>query len=375
MKAIFLLSFLVLQLRVSAQELLANGSFEDVNVCTEFIKECAPEAWISSSLINNYYFEDYRHAPDGTHFCAVIVGNTYEARKGYHSFLYTRLLCRLRKGNRYRVQFKAWSKHPAFDSLGIYFSPGDFLFEKRAYTQIAPAWVLRDSTGALASPDKWTTCSFGYTATGDENQLVLGSFRRQPFRFTGPDDPSGNFCLYVDMVSMQSLDPRELMCKSADSMKTAVYNENDRHNLLEKKRAFYKNAPPPLVKAPPTIEQHIDTLLIPDILFATGSAKLNPNSHTVLDSFCTAIAVTAGLCDSLVINGHTDSVGTLQYNYRLSADRANAVEKYLRMRSEGNLPPVYVRYHAFLHPVTTNSTPEGRTRNRRVELLLYRHEE
>jgi len=241
------------------------------------------------------------------------------------------------------------------------------------YTQITPALLVRDSANELSSSDAWRNCSFEYTATGEENDIVLGSFKRQPFRLAGPGDPAGSFYLYVDMVSMQPLDPHELICKSADSMKTVIYNENERHNLLEKRRSYYRNAPPPLVKAPPTIEQHIDTLLIPDILFATNSAKLNPNSHALLDSFCTAIA--ARMSDSLVINGHTDSVGTLQYNYRLSADRANAVEKYMRDRNAGGLPKIYVRYHAFLHPVANNSTPEGRTRNRRVELFLYRHED
>jgi len=76
-----------------------------------------------------------------------------------------------------------------------------------------------------------------------------------------------------------------------------------------------------------------------------------------------------------VINGHTDSVGSLRYNYKLSADRANAVEKYIRMQNRGGLPRIYVRYHAYLQPVAANNTPEGRTRNRRVELFLYRHEE
>jgi outer membrane protein OmpA-like peptidoglycan-associated protein len=155
-------------------------------------------------------------------------------------------------------------------------------------------------------------------------------------------------------------------------MKTALYNENERHAQLEKKRAIYRNAPPPVFRPAPTIEQHIDTLLIPDILFATGSAKLTPGSHQVLDSFCRALA--ARPSDSLVIEGHTDSVGSLQYNYRLSADRANAVEKYIRERGMGGWPKIFVRYHAYLRPLVSNATPEGRMRNRRVELFLYRHD-
>ena len=375
MKIIFLSCLLLLRLAAGAQELLANGGFEDENICTEFIKNCAPEAWISTSQIYVYYFEGARQAYEGVHFSGVIIDNAWPRRKGEHSFLCSRLLCSLRKGHQYRVSFYIWSKHHAFDSLGVYFSAGSFLYEKRSYKQIVPQLLVHDSAGLLGGNAPWRPLYFDYTATGEENYIALGSFKKHPFRpgQTGePDDPDKNYFLYIDNVSMQPLDPHELLCKSADSMKTAVYNENERHNLLEKKRAYYRNEPPRVFRAPPTIEQHIDTLLIPDILFTTGSAKLTPGSHQVLDSFCTALA--ARVSDSLVIEGHTDSVGSLQYNFRLSADRANAVEKYIRERSGGGLPKIFVRYHAYLRPLVSNASPEGRMRNRRVELFLYRHD-
>ena len=44
-----------------AQNLLMNEGFEEENICTEFIKNCAPEGWISTSLTSNYYFDDVKH--------------------------------------------------------------------------------------------------------------------------------------------------------------------------------------------------------------------------------------------------------------------------------------------------------------------------
>ncbi|MBS1566465.1 MAG: OmpA family protein, partial [Bacteroidetes bacterium] len=301
-----------------------------------------------------------------------VVGNKNPGQKGLHSLLYTRLLCGLRKGHHYRLTFRAWSSRPVFDSLGVYFSTGDFLYEQRPYWKLTPALLVRDEKGSLASENIWQAFDLDYTATGEETDIAIGSFKRQPFSLTGEGDKSGNFFLYIDKISLQVTDPHELLCKSADSMRTVLYNVNERHDMLEKRKKYYKNTST-VMKPPATIEQHIDTLVIPDILFATGKATLNPASHAVLDSFCTAIAAARGL-DSLVIGGHTDSVGSLQYNYRLSADRANAVEKYMRMLDKGGIPKVYVRYYAFLQPVAPNNTPEGRTRNRRVEILLYRHD-
>ncbi|MBS1567552.1 MAG: hypothetical protein JST39_24420, partial [Bacteroidetes bacterium] len=50
MKNIALFLFLLLSVRGFSQELLANGSFEDKNMCTEYNKDCAPEAWLCNWL-------------------------------------------------------------------------------------------------------------------------------------------------------------------------------------------------------------------------------------------------------------------------------------------------------------------------------------
>jgi OmpA-OmpF porin, OOP family len=69
----------------------------------------------------------------------------------------------------------------------------------------------------------------------------------------------------------------------------------------------------------------------------------------------------------LEIEGHTDNTGTKAYNQVLSKKRAKAVLEYLvgkgidngRLTSKG---------YEFSRPAASNETPEGRTKNRRVEL-------
>jgi outer membrane protein OmpA-like peptidoglycan-associated protein len=103
------------------------------------------------------------------------------------------------------------------------------------------------------------------------------------------------------------------------------------------------------------------------ILFDTDSASIKPESAPVLVEIATLLQSRPDL-DILVV-GHTDNQGTHEYNIGLSSRRANSVERYLsehhginaeRMRSEGV---------GFLAPVSTNDTPEGRAKNRRVELV------
>jgi outer membrane protein OmpA-like peptidoglycan-associated protein len=67
------------------------------------------------------------------------------------------------------------------------------------------------------------------------------------------------------------------------------------------------------------------------------------------------------------IAGHTDNIGSIAYNQRLSERRAKAVYNYLTTKgiNQTHLTP---RGHGELKPIATNSTPEGRRLNRRAEM-------
>src|SRR5689334_3166471 len=113
---------------LSAQNLLMNPGFEDENICLEYQKNCAPEGWISTSLYADYYFDDSLHAYKGRHFAGLIIAN--KERPALRNFLRTRLLCGLRKGAQYMLTFHLRSTHRNFDSVGVYFSAADLLYQK-----------------------------------------------------------------------------------------------------------------------------------------------------------------------------------------------------------------------------------------------------
>jgi outer membrane protein OmpA-like peptidoglycan-associated protein len=103
------------------------------------------------------------------------------------------------------------------------------------------------------------------------------------------------------------------------------------------------------------------------ILFDTGSDRLRPESTPTLKEIGEMLRQHAGL--RLRIEGHTDNVGSAEANQVLSGRRAAAVRQYLlttygvdaaRLEAVGVGPA---------RPVAPNSTPEGRQRNRRVELV------
>jgi outer membrane protein OmpA-like peptidoglycan-associated protein len=93
----------------------------------------------------------------------------------------------------------------------------------------------------------------------------------------------------------------------------------------------------------------------------------------LLDSFANKIATYN--VDSMVVEGHTDSVGKLVYNENLSKNRAMSVKTYLADKVAGLNEKSVTHGFAYLRPVASNSTPKGRQMNRRVEIILYREEE
>jgi outer membrane protein OmpA-like peptidoglycan-associated protein len=107
-------------------------------------------------------------------------------------------------------------------------------------------------------------------------------------------------------------------------------------------------------------------LQLSGIYFNTGSASLLPESEPALRRI--AQVVSQSKAPVLEIQGHTDSIGTAQFNQALSQQRAGAVRRALV--SQFGIPPGKLTSRGFgsTRPVDTNDTVVGRAHNRRVEL-------
>jgi outer membrane protein OmpA-like peptidoglycan-associated protein len=100
------------------------------------------------------------------------------------------------------------------------------------------------------------------------------------------------------------------------------------------------------------------------ILFDFDSSKIKPQSIPILDEVAKYLGQEPST--NLAIEGHTDSVGTKEYNLKLSMRRANAVRVYLLKK--GSVQPARLKASGFgfSKPVATNKTAAGRAQNRRV---------
>src|SRR4029077_8704483 len=104
-----------------------------------------------------------------------------------------------------------------------------------------------------------------------------------------------------------------------------------------------------------------------DVLFKTGSFELLPGARERLAKVSGIVLAHPGL--HLEVEGHTDSVGSDEYNQQLSEKRAGAVRDYLAQQGIGG-DAIVARGLGKTQPVATNDTAEGRQQNRRVELVL-----
>jgi len=115
-------------------------------------------------------------------------------------------------------------------------------------------------------------------------------------------------------------------------------------------------------------DQSIEIRLGAEILFATGESVLQPAATATLEKVAALIGDHPDL--PIVIEGHTDSVGTMASNQTLSERRAGSVRDWLTGRGAAPAARITTRGFGPSRPVGSNATAEGRQRNRRVEIRL-----
>jgi len=138
-------------------------------------------------------------------------------------------------------------------------------------------------------------------------------------------------------------------------------------------RAFlglnYNWSPEPCAACTVAPTEKVHAITIDQVIhFEFDKANIRPQSYPILDDVAQIIKTTPGI-KRVMIEGHTDSVGSDQYNMRLSERRANSVREYLIKKGISASQLDAVGYGES-RPVATNDTAEGRAKNRRTEFKV-----
>ena len=133
---------------------------------------------------------------------------------------------------------------------------------------------------------------------------------------------------------------------------------------LEKNEKF-----PRLKMVPPVPSVEANSLLITldsGILFDVDKYNVRPEAERALASLATVLKETD--VKAFEVDGHTDSDGGDKHNQILSENRANAVKNFLA--SQGITAEITIKGYGKTRPVASNDTPEGKQKNRRVEIII-----
>lgn len=106
-----------------------------------------------------------------------------------------------------------------------------------------------------------------------------------------------------------------------------------------------------------------------NLVFELDKDIIKPISFPYLDELAENLRESSW---NLVLEGHTDNLGSEKYNLNLSQKRAEAVKKYLE---EKGINPNRITAIGFgeSKPIADNSTAEGREKNRRVEFKINKN--
>ena len=170
----------------------------------------------------------------------------------------------------------------------------------------------------------------------------------------------------ISRVQSDSVTGRYLMVLT-EGADYALYANRDQ--FLFKSLTFDYRQSEGDVPQPVTVDIYLDPVekgretVLNNIFFDTDKYEIKPRSEPELQKVATFLIENPDI--RIAINGHTDNVGTADYNQTLSANRAQAVRSYLvdagispdRLTSEG---------YGAEQPVADNDTAEGRQKNRRI---------
>ena len=126
---------------------------------------------------------------------------------------------------------------------------------------------------------------------------------------------------------------------------------------------------PKLKMVPPIPSIEANSLLITldsGILFDVDKYDIRPEAAEVLKNL--AVVLKEADIKAFEIDGHTDSDASDEHNQVLSENRANSVKNFLA--AQGLTAEISTNGYGESRPIATNDTPEGKQKNRRVEIII-----
>jgi len=353
---LFLCLFLMVFSIGFSQNLVQNGGFEDFVSCPVKMSNLNKDAehWSAPTLGTTDYFNECSRTKLGVpmnfkgkqepYEGAAYAGLYLFAPRDYREYIQVPLTETLEKGSRYRLTlFISLSEKSdgAVMDMGAVFS--EKLLSVHTKRELSQGELLSGTiqtthikqfpvTGYYQDKHQWMELSFDMVGKGFENYLILGNFKSNAgTSYLDGQNPSKNkegyAYYYVDDISLTYLGPE------------------------------YKTD---------------EVYVLDHVNFNFDRFDLQPKAEQSLRDIYDYLKKHPDL--KVAINGHTDDLGSDEYNDILSRERASSVAQYLinlgldknRITSKG---------YGDSKPLDTTLTEEARRKNRRVEFVMTKFED
>ncbi len=354
----FLLLLLCVPVLVTGQNLVVNPSFEKYRNCPVKLGNLEKDVidWNMPTMGSTDYFNGCSTAmgtPENFNgkqpadFGIGYVGFYMYAPNDYREYIQAKLSNTLTKGERYTISFYvslAERSDFAVKEFGIRFS--EFPVEVET-TKVLSGLHFSKMKGQVSAEleisyskyysdeIKWVKLTTEFEASGTEKYLTIGNFknnkRTQKYQ-TKRKINKGSY-YYLDMVSVSN-----------------VKSKTQNSEVTELK------------------DYKLDSVhIFKDVYFNSNKSKIRGNHQQEMESLLLYLKANSNI--NIEIFGHTDDIGSDNFNNKLSVRRAHEIVGFL---IDNGIQKNRIKAQGFgsLKPISTNKTEAGRFLNRRVEFVL-----
>lgn len=335
----------------TGQNLVANSSFEDVNICESQIP-CSPKGWHS---VSNLPYGYANNLPDSYHKKRSLSFLIYSKKTTIKTYWQTALLCPLQQNEEYTIKLHIYSTSGQIDlsQIGILFT-NQMIFSKNDTTIQNEASLSTQNVVLKKSKQQWHELSFQYKSNENAQYLMIGNFNTM--------EPSGRTLppfieYFIDQVSVVPL--KKNICAEIKQRTDSLYSIRSRHA-----NKFSSPNPAPSLTASPEIQTGYvtDTFTIDMQVFDFDSYRLKDTTQitNILQK------IDRETIDTIYFNGYTDNTGSVEYNSTLSLRRATELKQFFHTRLG------FPESRFIVKGKGVSTTYPDPALNRRVEIIIKR---
>lgn len=358
---LFLISF-----QLSSQNLIQNPSFENTKRCSEIIgafdrnvKNWTSPTFGTTDLFNScakgqvgipYNYNGLQQPKDGNNYA----GFYLHSDDNYREYIQVELSKRLEKGKKYKISFfvsLAENSDFAIKNIDYLLSVNKLntsIFREMSERQLKKNNIENfkiyeiENNRYYDNKSSWTMISTEFTAQGNEKYLTIGNFLKNSKTekmLVSNKNRNNMSYYYIDLISLHDSD----WIETTPNEPIIALKESNKKITLNRDYTFQ------------------------NVVFEFNSSELSREAKTEIKSVYDFLKQSQKT--QIIISGHTDNVGSSEFNQTLSEKRAKSVTDYFISLGLDNNRITFTGY-GNEKPIATNDTEVGRNKNRRVEFKI-----